>query len=34
MYHAWVRREMKRNTYRVLVENPECKRTLGRPRYR
>jgi hypothetical protein len=29
-----MRREMKRNIYRVLVGNPEWKRTLGRPRYR
>jgi hypothetical protein len=26
--------ESKRNTYRILVENPEGKRPLGRPRRR
>jgi hypothetical protein len=26
--------EVKRNAYRILVENPEWKRPLGRPRCR
>jgi hypothetical protein len=34
MGRACSRNGMKRNAYRILVEKPEGKRPLGRPRHR